>query len=66
MNDAMSLGIHRCWKDHFVNQLGVLISRKGSQNGQPRRVLDVEGGTGDIAFKILEKHKRSQGKLFFI
>jgi ubiquinone/menaquinone biosynthesis C-methylase UbiE len=59
MNDAMSLGIHRCWKDYYVNQLGILTSKKGIQNGQPRRVLDVAGGTGDIAFKILEKHKKS-------
>ena len=50
MNDAMSLGVHRCWKDYFVNRLGIL-TRKGE--GAQRRVLDVAGGTGDIAFKIL-------------
>jgi ubiquinone/menaquinone biosynthesis C-methylase UbiE len=25
MNDLMSLGIHRCWKETFVNDLGILL-----------------------------------------
>ena len=40
MNDAMSLGIHRLWKKFFVATCQV---RKGD------RVLDLAGGTGDIA-----------------
>jgi demethylmenaquinone methyltransferase / 2-methoxy-6-polyprenyl-1,4-benzoquinol methylase len=40
MNDMMSFGIHRLWKRHFVAVSGV---RKGD------RVLDLAGGTGDIA-----------------
>ncbi|MGD9583463.1 MAG: bifunctional demethylmenaquinone methyltransferase/2-methoxy-6-polyprenyl-1,4-benzoquinol methylase UbiE [Lysobacterales bacterium] len=40
MNDLMSLGIHRLWKRHFVATSGV---RAGD------RVLDLAGGTGDIA-----------------
>lgn len=40
MNDAMSLGIHRLWKRFFVSTCQV---RKGA------RVLDLAGGTGDIA-----------------
>jgi demethylmenaquinone methyltransferase/2-methoxy-6-polyprenyl-1,4-benzoquinol methylase len=40
MNDAMSLGIHRLWKRHFVATAPVA---KGD------RVLDLAGGTGDIA-----------------
>ncbi len=28
MNDAMSLGVHRCWKDQFVNMMGPLKMRK--------------------------------------
>lgn len=40
MNDLMSLGIHRWWKRHFIATSGV---RKGD------RVLDLAGGTGDIA-----------------
>jgi 2-methoxy-6-polyprenyl-1,4-benzoquinol methylase len=37
MNDAMSLGIHRLWKDHFV--------KKMNPNGN-MKCLDVAGGTG--------------------
>lgn len=43
MNDAMSGGLHRLWKDRFVRRL------------KPRRnehLLDMAGGTGDIAFRI--------------
>jgi demethylmenaquinone methyltransferase/2-methoxy-6-polyprenyl-1,4-benzoquinol methylase len=46
MNDAMSIGIHRLWKDSFIAQLN---PRKGS------KLLDVAGGTGDIAFRFLNK-----------
>lgn len=43
--DVMSLGIHRIWKNTFVNTL----------NPQPgMKVLDVAGGTGDIAFRIIQ------------
>ena len=45
MNDLMSAGVHRIWKDAMVEWL----------NPQPGwRVLDVAGGTGDIAFRIAE------------
>ncbi len=40
MNDLMSLGIHRLWKRHFVAGCGI---RSGD------RLLDLAGGTGDIA-----------------
>ena len=40
MNDLMSFGVHRLWKRHFVATSGV---RSGDQ------VLDLAGGTGDIA-----------------
>lgn len=43
MNDVMSGGIHRLWKARFVERLA---PRPGW------RVLDVAGGTGDIAFRI--------------
>ena len=46
MNDAMSLGIHRVWKRWFVATLQV---RKGD------RVLDLAGGTGDIAALLRER-----------
>jgi ubiquinone/menaquinone biosynthesis methyltransferases len=47
MNDLMSAGMHRLWKDSFVN--GLKISRN-----RPFRHLDVAGGTGDVAFRILD------------
>ena len=43
MNDAMSGGMHRLWKDRFVN-------RVKPQYGEA--VLDMAGGTGDIAFRM--------------
>ncbi|KAJ4189518.1 2-hexaprenyl-6-methoxy-1,4-benzoquinone methyltransferase [Fusarium falciforme] len=51
MNDLMSLGIHRLWKDYFISSLN-----PGATNppGQPQRILDVAGGTGDIAFRHLQ------------
>lgn len=45
MNDAMSLGIHRLWKDRFVRLL---------DPGRGMRCLDVAGGTGDIAERLLD------------
>lgn len=47
MNDLMSAGLHRLWKDNFVTSLHV-------PKNTPYRHLDVAGGTGDIAFRILE------------
>jgi len=46
MNDAMSLGIHRLWKDAMMDWLA---PRPG------QRLLDVAGGTGDIAFRFLQR-----------
>ncbi|MEH3036725.1 MAG: class I SAM-dependent methyltransferase [Sphingomonas adhaesiva] len=45
MNDAMSAGMHRVWKDRFVRRV------------KPKRdeqILDMAGGTGDIAFRLAE------------
>lgn len=57
MNDAMSMGIHRLWKDHFVAKLDP-GKRPG---GEPLSFLDVAGGTGDIAFRILDHAARVHG-----
>ncbi|CAH8530186.1 unnamed protein product [Dicrocoelium dendriticum] len=51
MNDVMSFGIHRLWKDCFVKQI------------MPTRnltFLDVAGGTGDIAFRIYKFSRHSR------
>ncbi|RAI04316.1 bifunctional demethylmenaquinone methyltransferase/2-methoxy-6-polyprenyl-1,4-benzoquinol methylase UbiE [Acuticoccus sediminis] len=47
MNDAMSGGLHRLWKDAMVAWLGA-----PRRPARPYRVVDVAGGTGDIAFRI--------------
>ncbi len=46
MNDVMSVGIHRVWKDAMMDWL----APRGGQ-----RLLDVAGGTGDIAFRFLKR-----------
>jgi len=48
MNDLMSGGVHRLWKDAMVARLAP--PRQGSV---PYRVLDMAGGTGDIAERIV-------------
>ncbi|MEM7780819.1 MAG: class I SAM-dependent methyltransferase [Pseudomonadota bacterium] len=46
MNDAMSFGMHRGWKDRFVKRV----------KPQPEEaILDMAGGTGDIAFRMADK-----------
>lgn len=46
MNDLMSGGVHRLWKDAMMDWLA-------PRTGQ--RLLDVAGGTGDIAFRFLKR-----------
>ncbi|OGS50564.1 MAG: bifunctional demethylmenaquinone methyltransferase/2-methoxy-6-polyprenyl-1,4-benzoquinol methylase [Erythrobacter sp. RIFCSPHIGHO2_12_FULL_63_10] len=43
MNDAMSGGMHRLWKDRFVRRI---------KPQQGEAILDMAGGTGDIAFRM--------------
>jgi demethylmenaquinone methyltransferase/2-methoxy-6-polyprenyl-1,4-benzoquinol methylase len=45
MNDLMSGGLHRAWKDVMINALNP------PRNDAPFALLDVAGGTGDIAFR---------------
>ncbi len=53
MNDLMSAGVHRLWKDAMVEWL----------NPQPGHcVLDVAGGTGDIAFRIADLARQRGGE----
>ena len=46
MNDVMSGGVHRLWKDAMMDWLA---PRPG------QRLLDVAGGTGDVAFRFLNR-----------
>jgi demethylmenaquinone methyltransferase / 2-methoxy-6-polyprenyl-1,4-benzoquinol methylase len=45
MNDLMSGGLHRVWKDVMITQLNP------PKSDQPFALLDVAGGTGDISFR---------------
>lgn len=45
MNDLMSGGLHRLWKADFVSMIGA------PKNDRPFKLLDVAGGTGDIAIR---------------
>jgi demethylmenaquinone methyltransferase/2-methoxy-6-polyprenyl-1,4-benzoquinol methylase len=49
MNDLMSGGMHRLWKDRFVNRVK---PRPGEQ------ILDMAGGTGDVAFRMARRGAR--------
>jgi demethylmenaquinone methyltransferase/2-methoxy-6-polyprenyl-1,4-benzoquinol methylase len=71
MNDLMSGGLHRAWKDVLVTAVNPPKSTKGRSGrldetkGRPGRldekpetpftVLDLAGGTGDVAFRIADK-----------
>ena len=48
MNDFMSLGIHRVWKESMLDWLA---PRRG------QNLIDVAGGTGDIAFNFIKRAK---------
>ncbi|KAL4080982.1 UbiE/COQ5 methyltransferase [Scleroderma citrinum] len=52
MNDTLSFGVHRLWRDTFVDSLKP--GRKG-----PLRCIDAAGGTGSIALRILD-HAREK------
>ncbi|MEZ5724056.1 MAG: bifunctional demethylmenaquinone methyltransferase/2-methoxy-6-polyprenyl-1,4-benzoquinol methylase UbiE [Paracoccaceae bacterium] len=51
MNDLMSVGIHRIWKNAMMDWLA---PRDGQQ------LLDVAGGTGDIAFRFLDRAPKAR------
>ena len=46
MNDVMSVGIHRIWKEAMMDWLAPRAGQK---------LLDVAGGTGDVSFKFLDR-----------
>jgi ubiquinone/menaquinone biosynthesis methyltransferase len=58
MNDLMSGGLHRFWKDELLSMTGVgpitTAMRSSIQAKGDFSILDVAGGTGDVAFRFLE------------
>ena len=71
MNDFMSLGAHRLWKDELITMIGypaaaeAALSTSTSPTGVPRH-LDVAGGTGDIAFRSIKALEKAYGASFYI
>lgn len=55
MNDVMSVGIHRIWKDAMMDWLA-------PRDGQ--KLLDVAGGTGDVAFRFLKRAPGASAVVF--
>jgi len=49
MNDLMSAGVHRLWKNKMVEEINFSDAKKSY------RTIDLAGGTGDIAFRIFKK-----------
>src|SRR3954463_404783 len=47
MNDLMSGGLHRAWKDALV------VTVNAPKGDRPFRLLDLAGGTGDIAQRVV-------------
>jgi demethylmenaquinone methyltransferase/2-methoxy-6-polyprenyl-1,4-benzoquinol methylase len=59
MNDLMSGGLHRAWKGVLVTALNppkarVSSDRPAMRGAQPFALLDLAGGTGDVAFRAVE------------
>lgn len=54
MNDLMSGGLHRLWKQHMVSLL---------QPSEGAELLDLAGGTGDIAFRFMDQAKKQHIKV---
>ncbi len=48
MNDLMSFGLHRAWKD-------ALVTAVNPPKTLPFALLDIAGGTGDVAFRVVER-----------
>jgi len=55
MNDVMSFGIHRIWKNSMMDWLTPQANQK---------LLDVAGGTGDIAFRFLNRASTAHATVF--
>lgn len=51
MNDLMSAGVHRIWKNKMVEEVDF-------KNMKSAKIIDLAGGTGDIAFRMLKKARQ--------
>src|ERR1700689_2200855 len=47
MNDLMSFGLHRAWK-------AALVTAVDPPRNRPFALLDIAGGTGDVALRVIE------------
>ena len=56
MNDFMSFGLHRIWKKEFVNLIKI-------DNNKETKILDLAGGTGDIAKRIVKNYSNAKIKI---
>ena len=56
MNDLMSGGLHRLWKDDFVASLN-----PPAGTAAPFRMIDVAGGTGDVALRAARRARAGEG-----
>ncbi len=56
MNDFMSAGMHRIWKDRMVKEVKFVA-------GQTYKTIDVAGGTGDVAIRILKKFEKINDRI---
>jgi len=63
MNDLMSMGAHRLWKDELITMLGYESAAQIDPSTVPRH-LDVAGGTGDIAFRSVAAMAKAYGASF--
>jgi ubiquinone/menaquinone biosynthesis methyltransferase len=61
MNDLMSGGLHRLWKNQMIKEINFnhhKIHQLDLQNLY--KIIDVAGGTGDIAFRVLKKSNQEK------
>lgn len=71
MNDFMSMGAHRLWKDELITMMGYSAAaeverdlKQGTGDEENLRVprhLDVAGGTGDVAFRSIKSLEQAYG-----
>lgn len=67
MNDLMSGATHRLWKNEMVKHISFSKQEKLTNNkSQQLKIIDVAGGTGDIAFRIAKKAAKENADIEII